>query len=217
MTRARATARAKRTAAIEFEPVRPLALKERVIRQLTQLIDDGVLKPGDQLPSERELSDELRVSRGTVREAVQFLQALGLLEEDVDEIGVLGGAVGQAVPIRLADLAQRLARQPLVELPAQVLEVLGGDLAGGLDLEADLDPLARRLVAAPEREVREPPARRGVVLVDRIRLDPAQRPAWAANAERCRQNAVQSGGMPAFHACQKARRLSAAAGGTFST
>ena len=67
-------------ARLELEPVRPLALKERVIRQLTRLIDDGILAPGDQLPSERELSEELQVSRGTVREAVQFLQTLGLLE-----------------------------------------------------------------------------------------------------------------------------------------
>jgi DNA-binding FadR family transcriptional regulator len=67
-------------ARLELEPVRPLALKERVIRQLTRLIDEGVLTPGDQLPSERELSEELQVSRGTVREAVQFLQTLGLLE-----------------------------------------------------------------------------------------------------------------------------------------
>jgi DNA-binding FadR family transcriptional regulator len=67
-------------ARLELEPVRPLALKERVIRQLTKLIEGGVLEPGDQLPSERELSEELQVSRGTVREAVQFLQALGLVE-----------------------------------------------------------------------------------------------------------------------------------------
>ena len=67
-------------ARLDLEPVRPLALKERVIRQLTRLIDEGVLGPGDQLPSERELSEELQVSRGTVREAVQFLQTLGLLE-----------------------------------------------------------------------------------------------------------------------------------------
>jgi GntR family transcriptional repressor for pyruvate dehydrogenase complex len=67
-------------AKLELEPVRPLALKERVIRQLTRLIEEGVLKPGDQLPSERELSEELQVSRGTVREAVQFLGALGLVE-----------------------------------------------------------------------------------------------------------------------------------------
>lgn len=67
-------------ARLDLEPVRPLALKERVIRQLTGLIEEGVLAPGDQLPSERELSEELHVSRGTVREAVQFLQTLGLLE-----------------------------------------------------------------------------------------------------------------------------------------
>jgi GntR family transcriptional repressor for pyruvate dehydrogenase complex len=65
---------------LELEPIRPLALKERVIRQLTRLIEEGVIKPGDRLPSERELSEELHVSRGTVREAVQFLQTLGLLE-----------------------------------------------------------------------------------------------------------------------------------------
>ena len=65
---------------LALEPVRTLALKERVTRQLTRLIEEGVLKPGDQLPSERELSEELQVSRGTVREAVQFLGALGLVE-----------------------------------------------------------------------------------------------------------------------------------------
>ncbi|HSI81810.1 MAG TPA: FadR/GntR family transcriptional regulator [Solirubrobacterales bacterium] len=69
-----------RAAVVELEPVRPLALKERVISQLTRLIEDGDLHPGDQLPSERELSEELQVSRGTVREAVQFLQAVGLVE-----------------------------------------------------------------------------------------------------------------------------------------
>jgi GntR family transcriptional repressor for pyruvate dehydrogenase complex len=65
---------------LALEPVRPLALKERVIQQLTRLIEGGILEPGDQLPSERELSEELQVSRGTVREAVQFLGALGLVE-----------------------------------------------------------------------------------------------------------------------------------------
>lgn len=55
-------------------------LKEQVVRELTRLIDEGGLSPGEQLPSERELSEQLQVSRGTVREAVQFLQALGLVE-----------------------------------------------------------------------------------------------------------------------------------------
>ena len=74
------TSAARGKTRIELEPVRPLALKERVVRQLTKLIEEGVLKPGDQLPSERELSEDLQISRGTVREAVQFLGALGLVE-----------------------------------------------------------------------------------------------------------------------------------------
>ncbi|HWQ24649.1 MAG TPA: FadR/GntR family transcriptional regulator [Gaiellaceae bacterium] len=67
-------------AGVPLEPLQPLPLKEQVSRSLRQLIEDGVLQPGQQLPSERELSEQLRVSRGTVREAIQFLHALGLLE-----------------------------------------------------------------------------------------------------------------------------------------
>ncbi len=65
---------------VRLEPLRAASLKEQVVEQLRSLVDDGVLRPGDQLPSERELSDRLRVSRSTVREAVQFLHALGIVE-----------------------------------------------------------------------------------------------------------------------------------------
>lgn len=57
-----------------------MPLKEQAKRQLLALIENGSLQPGDRMPSERDLSEQLGVSRGTVREAVQFLQALGLLE-----------------------------------------------------------------------------------------------------------------------------------------
>ena len=60
--------------------LRSQPLKEQVVDQLRALLDGGALRPGDQLPSERELSEQLQVSRGTVREAVQFLGALGLVE-----------------------------------------------------------------------------------------------------------------------------------------
>jgi len=65
---------------VQLDPLRGLPLKEQVVRRLAGLIEEGVLQPGDRLPSERELSEQLRVSRGTVREAVQFLHALGLME-----------------------------------------------------------------------------------------------------------------------------------------
>jgi GntR family transcriptional repressor for pyruvate dehydrogenase complex len=65
---------------VRLEALRSLPLKEQVLRQLRRLIDEGELGPGAQLPAERELAERLGVSRGTVREAVQFLQALGLVE-----------------------------------------------------------------------------------------------------------------------------------------
>jgi GntR family transcriptional repressor for pyruvate dehydrogenase complex len=45
-----------------------------------RLIEVGALEPGERIPTERELSERLVVSRSTVREAVQFLQALGVLQ-----------------------------------------------------------------------------------------------------------------------------------------
>ena len=65
---------------VELEPLEPQPLKEQVSRRLRRLIEDGSLQPGQQLPSERELGEQLQVSRGTVREAIQFLQALGLVD-----------------------------------------------------------------------------------------------------------------------------------------
>jgi GntR family transcriptional repressor for pyruvate dehydrogenase complex len=66
--------------AIQLEPLRSMPVKERVIRRLVELIESGTIAPGEKLPGERDLSDQLQVSRGTVREAVQFVQALGLVE-----------------------------------------------------------------------------------------------------------------------------------------
>jgi GntR family transcriptional regulator, transcriptional repressor for pyruvate dehydrogenase complex len=65
---------------VRLTPLRAPPLKEQVIRELVRLIDEKAFAPGDRIPTERELSERLAVSRSTVREAVQFLQALGVLE-----------------------------------------------------------------------------------------------------------------------------------------
>jgi GntR family transcriptional regulator, transcriptional repressor for pyruvate dehydrogenase complex len=73
------TKRAERPA-VTLERLPSLGIKERVAGQLRGLIEAGSLQAGEQLPSERELAEQLGVSRSTVREAVQFLGALGLVE-----------------------------------------------------------------------------------------------------------------------------------------
>jgi DNA-binding FadR family transcriptional regulator len=63
---------------------------EDVIRQVQDAILDGVLKPGDKLPAERELKEMLDVSRGTLREALRVLEIKGLI---TIKTGVNGGAI----------------------------------------------------------------------------------------------------------------------------
>jgi GntR family transcriptional regulator, transcriptional repressor for pyruvate dehydrogenase complex len=53
---------------------------EDVVAQIRALIDDGRLKQGDQLPTERELSETFRVSRATIREAIRTLESLKLVQ-----------------------------------------------------------------------------------------------------------------------------------------
>src|SRR3954469_4963089 len=55
-------------------------LYHRVYRELAKEIESGALRPGDRLPSERSLCDQLGVSRATVRRAVEELTADGLVE-----------------------------------------------------------------------------------------------------------------------------------------
>jgi GntR family transcriptional repressor for pyruvate dehydrogenase complex len=62
-----------------FQKVKPEKLSSAVIDQIELLILRGILRPGERLPSERELSDRLGVSRPSLREAVADLQERGLL------------------------------------------------------------------------------------------------------------------------------------------
>lgn len=62
-----------------FQPVSPEKLSMTVVRQIEQLILRGILRPGERLPSERELSERLKVSRPSLRDAIADLQETGLL------------------------------------------------------------------------------------------------------------------------------------------
>jgi GntR family transcriptional regulator, transcriptional repressor for pyruvate dehydrogenase complex len=63
-----------------FEPVQAEKLSAAVIRQVEQLILRGILRAGDRLPSERELSERMGVSRPSLRDAIAELQTRGLLD-----------------------------------------------------------------------------------------------------------------------------------------
>jgi GntR family transcriptional regulator, transcriptional repressor for pyruvate dehydrogenase complex len=63
-----------------YKIVRSSRLYEQIVQQVEESIHKGTLKPGDQLPPERELAEQFGVSRTAVREAVKALHEKGLVE-----------------------------------------------------------------------------------------------------------------------------------------
>jgi GntR family transcriptional repressor for pyruvate dehydrogenase complex len=63
-----------------YRAVKTSRLYEQIVQQLEDAILKGQLKPGDQLPAERDLAHSFGVSRTAVREAVKTLREKGLVE-----------------------------------------------------------------------------------------------------------------------------------------
>ncbi|MGJ8609672.1 MAG: FadR/GntR family transcriptional regulator [Yoonia sp.] len=79
-----------------FEPIHPEKISQSVVRQIEQLILRGILKPGERLPSERELAERLGVSRPSLREALAELQDSGLLVSRAGSGVFVGDVLGSA-------------------------------------------------------------------------------------------------------------------------
>ncbi len=61
-------------------PSDELPIYRQIMRQITEAVAGGRLKPGDKLPSHRELSESIAVAPLTVKKAYDELEALGFLE-----------------------------------------------------------------------------------------------------------------------------------------
>jgi len=61
-------------------PIAKRTVKDQISDKLAYMIHSGLLRPGDELPSERELAATLGVSRETVRAAIGVLQARKMIE-----------------------------------------------------------------------------------------------------------------------------------------
>ena len=62
---------------IPWQPIGGGRASEAIYDQLRELITSGVLKPGDRLPSERAMMEQLHRSRPTIREALRMLEQGG--------------------------------------------------------------------------------------------------------------------------------------------
>lgn len=84
-----------------FEPVRPATTFEETVERLGTAIRIGLLRPGSRLPAERDLADQLGISRSTLRQALTTLVQSGHL---VSTRGRSGGTfVAERPPLAEAD------------------------------------------------------------------------------------------------------------------
>jgi DNA-binding FadR family transcriptional regulator len=100
-----------------FRPVSTPRAFEAILLQLKEAIAAGALRAGDRLPSERDLAEQFRVSRASVREALRVLEALGLVgtRRGADNGAVLLSEPGNAFTTML-DLLVALRHVPLADV-----------------------------------------------------------------------------------------------------
>ena len=108
----------------QLEAIRRDPVANVAIERIKGLILTGALGPRDRLPTERELAEQLNISRPTIREAIRALTALNILESRQGD----GTFVTSLDPRELAkpiDFLLRVDRDALTSLfeTRQVLEV----------------------------------------------------------------------------------------------
>ncbi|WP_158879828.1 FadR/GntR family transcriptional regulator [Amycolatopsis anabasis] len=99
---------------MRFEPVSAVRAYERVVEQIEEAVFTGRLKPGERLPSERDLMTQFGVSRSTVREALRVLQAGEVIRSRAGD--PRGPEVVAASPAALHKSMHRLARADSLRL-----------------------------------------------------------------------------------------------------
>jgi DNA-binding FadR family transcriptional regulator len=111
---------------VTFTRLSSVSRSDQVRDQLESAIRRGEYAPGDRLPSERELTDLLGVSRVSVREGIRSLEAIGLVEVRhgngcfvLDPAHRTGRELGRWLDLHRDEVLELLlVRAPLDELAA---------------------------------------------------------------------------------------------------
>src|ERR1700694_1244804 len=127
-----------------FKPVRTSRVYSEVVAQILALVERGQIHPGDRLPPERFLPEQLQVSRSSVREAMTALEVLGVVEIRAGR----GIFVGRAQSNHLIEAVSSLTEEegPLEILASRLLIEPGiADLAAQRATPADLQGIRIQL------------------------------------------------------------------------
>lgn len=142
-----------------YKVVRTSRLYEQIVQQIEDSVLNGTLKPGDQLPAERELAQRLGVSRTAVREAVKALREKGLVEAYSGRGTFITDGTSQAAR-QSFDLMIKIGQQEGAPHLAELRLILEPGIAALAAVRAKEEDLAamREAVAVMDRAQDDPEA-----------------------------------------------------------
>ncbi|EJO5347554.1 FadR family transcriptional regulator [Clostridium botulinum] len=113
-----------------FIPIKNAKVYEQVIEQIKTMIISGNLKKGDKLPSERELVDQLKVSRTSIREALRALEIVGLIKCKQGEGNFIRDNFDNSLfePLSLVFMLEKTNKKDIIEV-RRIIEVESTALA----------------------------------------------------------------------------------------
>ena len=123
-----------------YKIVRTSRLYEQIVQQVEESIHKGALKPGNQLPPERELAHQFGVSRTAVREAVKALREKGLVEAYPGRGTFVTDGTSHAIRQSL-DRMIRIGQPEGSTYLAEVREILEPEIAALAATRADAEDL----------------------------------------------------------------------------
>lgn len=111
----------------ELRPIEKIQTYENVLGQMRMMIENGQWLPGEKLPSERELIDNLQVGRTSIREGLRMLEAIGYIESKPGE----GSFVKQEIiiPIGLQNLKQYIEDDDYIQQLMITRELIESQIA----------------------------------------------------------------------------------------
>jgi GntR family transcriptional repressor for pyruvate dehydrogenase complex len=140
-----------------YRTVKTSRLFEQIVQQVEESILSGQLKPGDQLPAERDLAQRFGVSRTAVREAVKTLREKGLVEAYSGRGTFVTNGTSQAIRQSL-DLMIRINQQEGSAHLAELRQVLEPEIAAlaAPRIEEQLLSTMREAVAVMDCNLHDP-------------------------------------------------------------
>jgi GntR family transcriptional repressor for pyruvate dehydrogenase complex len=142
-----------------YKTVRTSRLYEQIVEQIEDSILKGALKPGDQLPAERELAVRFGVSRTAVREAIKALHQKGLVEAYSGRGTFITDGTSRAIRQSL-DLMIKIGQADNSIHLEEVREILEPEIAAlaATRIEESQVALMREAITVMDRQRQDPDA-----------------------------------------------------------